>query len=766
MTVETSHTARRRYASVNRTKYEMNPQDRDHIEHKFHDPEKPHDAYRRFAYHGYDYDPATGMDEETLKAGVRDLVDSMSGKSHAVIKAAAVKYLLDHTRIDVNEYDWYIGFYSWGRVIDEYTRLRWARELFGGKLKAVADEMGELHDSGVWDIWPDYDHSIPDWDSILSLGFYGLRERARDYRRRHEAGKAMTSAQMDYFDAIETDLSAILDFIHRLRLLAESKNGEKSARIAKCLARLEVGAPTDTFEALQLMYLYFMLSESVESYQVRSLGSGFDRVISPYYERDLANGTYTAAELDDFLAYFLMQFYAIGNYWGQPLFLGGRAPDGSNYYCALSLRVLELWDDLDIHNPKIQVLFNDDTPTAIKRKVYDMIRRGKYLTVVCEPGAARAVKAACGCGDEVAKRFIVSGCYEPLARGGCNLETGHPNLVKIVSLAMRDGFDPITKRQIGPHTGTEFADFEQFFAAFAAQLRHFFGRIVELTTTYEPYFAEVSPALLYSSTLKNSLERAEDGYACANPYSNSSMGVNGFGSAIDAMMAVKTLVFDRKLLTIPDFVKALDADWEGYDELHRLCVKECPKFGTANPEADVMGQRILDLFPAMAEGVRNVRGGRFITELHGAMEYVWEGERTEATPDGRFFGAETSKNASPTVGADVFGATAFIRSCTAAACPESADCGFNADMMLHPSALAGEEGLTALDALVKVYMKRGGVDIQFNVVSPDTLRDAQAHPEKYKNLQIRVSGWNVLWNDIPRVQQDSYIKRAETITGN
>ena len=770
----------------NRAKYVMDPADRDHIEHKYYLPEQPHDGYHRFSYHGYDYDPATGLDEPTLKEGLAALVASMKGRHHALIKAAAVKYLLDHTMIDVNEHDYYIGFYSWGRLLDDYTSNVWKAELFGGDvnqqfsyseyrpekadptapLSIWCNDLQLLRYSGTCDSWPDYDHSIPDWDSIMPLGFYGLRERARAYRRKNEEKAPLTEGQKAYYDAIEIDLSAILSFIHRLRLLAEAKNGPKTKKIAKCLAQLEIGAPRDTFEALQTMYLYFMVSESVESFQVRSLGNGFDRVIAPYYEKDLADGRYTEGELDDFIAYFLMQFSAIGNYWGQPLFLGGRRPDGGNYYSLFSMRVLKLWDDLGIYNPKIQVLFDEDTPQEIKRQVYDTIRRGKYMTVVCEKGAAAAVKAANGCSEDEARHFIVSGCYEPLARDGCNVEAGYVNLLKLVSLAMRDGFDPTTGYQVGVHTGTEFPDFESFFAAYEAIFADVIGRVIKMTLGYEPYFGEINPGLLYSATLEKSLAAMEDGYTMENPHSNSVFEVNGFGSAIDAMMAIKTIVFDRKLVTMPDFVKILDANWEGHDELRRIALKECPKYGTANADADAMGRRIADLFPKHTAGIRNARGGRYIAELHGAMDYVWQGEKTEATPDGRRRGEEVSKNASPTVGADVYGSTAFILSCTAAATPENACCGFNADVMLHPSALAGEEGLAALDALIKVYAKRRGIDIQFNVVSPETLRDAQIHPERYRNLQIRVSGWNVLWNDIPRVQQDSYIRRAETVTGN
>ena len=142
--------------------------------------------------------------------------------------------------------------------------------------------------------------------------------------------------------------------------------------------------------------------------------------------------------------------------------------------------------------------------------------------------------------------------------------------------------------------------------------------------------------------------------------------------------------------------------------------------------------------------------------------FKWQGEKTLATPDGRRSGDELSKNASPSIGMDKNGVTALINSVTKlnpCTYPES----FCLDVMLHPSAVSGDEGIEIMKALLYAYMDGNGMSMQFNVLSADTLRDAQAHPEKYRNLQIRVCGWNVLWNNLSKSEQDSYIKRAESI---
>lgn len=749
-----------------RQKYQMNPNDREHITHKYYLPEYPHNGYDRFSYHGYDYDATTGISEEEIKMGLKELSRDIIDKVlPCEAKALAISYVLNNTRIDINDNDFYIGFYSWGRIIKESFFNVWDKNLWYDTIPETRIEMERLRNSGLADIWADYDHSVPDWDAVMSLGFYGLLERVKEVRRKNESIAPLSKEQTAYYNSLTIVLDAIVKFIKRLKDYALTKSGEKIPYIISCLTQLEIGAPTNTFEALQLMYLYFMISESVDLYQVRSLGNGFDRIIYPFYKKDLENNTFTQQQLDDFIAYFLLQFYAIGNYWGQPLFLGGTNLDGTTRFNELSLRTLSIWDDLDIHNPKIQVVFGDSTPKQVRYQVYDMIRRGKYLTIVGEKGAIKAVQTALDCDENTAKNFIITGCYEPVIRDGILIECGYPNLLKLVSITLRDGFDPMTKMQVGAHTGYDFNTFNDFFKAFETQFEFLFTKMVNIANTYERYLTSVNPSLLFTSTKIKALEAMQDAYTMKDKKSFSLFELNGYGSAIDALVAIKKSIFDDKITDFNTLRTALDANWVGYENLRRYVLK-CPKYGNYDEEADRIGKAVSDLIPKYIHCHRNTRGAKFICEYHGAMEYAWQGDKTEATPDGRKLGMEISKNASPSIGADVKGSTAFILSCTRAIYPEAAGAGFNADVMLHPSALMGENGLIALDALVNVYMQRNGIDIQFNVLSPDTLLDAQKNPEKYKNLQIRVSGWNVLWNDIPKVLQDAYILRAQTVTGS
>ena len=186
------------------------------------------------------------------------------------------------------------------------------------------------------------------------------------------------------------------------------------------------------------------------------------------------------------------------------------------------------------------------------------------------------------------------------------------------------------------------------------------------------------------------------------------------------------------------------------------------KWGNNDLEANALGAELIDTYAAHLNGKPNSRGGVFFASGHCARQYIHLGAKTGATPDGRKAGEEMSKNLSPTMGADTEGATALVNTLAASDVTKLPG-DYPLDMMLHPSVCSGEKGLMLMKTLVRQFHKNGGSVIQFTVFSAEELRDAQAHPEKYENLQVRICGWNVRWNDLSKVEQDAYIRRAENV---
>ena len=186
------------------------------------------------------------------------------------------------------------------------------------------------------------------------------------------------------------------------------------------------------------------------------------------------------------------------------------------------------------------------------------------------------------------------------------------------------------------------------------------------------------------------------------------------------------------------------------------------KWGCGNPEADALAKEVIEGYTSHFIGRPNGRGGVFVCYGLNARGYVDGGSLVGPTPDGRKKGDHISKNMAPSVGAETEGITGSIKSYGAIA-PENFPCGSIYDVMIHPATVAGEKGLRVFRTLVERFYAGGGVAMNITVVSPETLRDAQKHPEKYENLQVRVAGWNVRWNDIPRKEQDEFIARIECV---
>ena len=304
--------------------------------------------------------------------------------------------------------------------------------------------------------------------------------------------------------------------------------------------------------------------------------------------------------------------------------------------------------------------------------------------------------------------------------------------------------------------------FEDFKAAFFKQYAHVTDEVLRLANAYDPYMEYINPSSMYSATVTSSLENAFDGYGGGVKFNNSSALLCGLGTAVDALMAVKYLVYERKEISLTGLSAALEANWEGYERLRALALR-CPyKYGNNNEAADECSKELSSFFINRVDGKKNGRGGVYKALLHSAMQFVWQGKKTGATPDGRRAGEEISKSASPTPGMDKNGVTALISSATRLE-PYKYTEGFCLDVMLHPTAVSGDEGLAVMRALLDVYSARGGMVMQFNIFDAKTLRDAQENPEKYKNLQVRVCGWNVLFNNMSRAEQDAYIVRAENV---
>lgn len=743
----------------------INKTDRKFIENKYHKTDEPFNPLNRMAYHGIGYAEQTGSDDADILAGLKAMLPELCKMPHPEAKAVAIKFVLENEKLYVNEHDYFVGLYSLNSLAGTVTNDVWQQEtlkLSNPETLKISDLFNE---SGAVTNWADYDHVVPDWESLINLGFTGIKKRAEDYRQKHIKNGTLTDDMAAFFNGINIEYEAIISLIDRMFKYASAQDFEKSKAISRCLKSLRDGAPTDIYEAMQLILIYFIISESVDSFQVRSLGCGLDRTLYKFYENDLKTGRFTKAQIRTLIAYFLLQWSAIGNYWGQPFYLGGTNKDGSTKYNALSYEILDVYDKLEIYNPKIQLKINNNTPDNFLNKAFDMVRR-KNASIVfcCEPSMIKAAMAY-GATYEEALDMDIRGCYETGIRANESSPADcYINCAKAVEYTFSSGFDKGINKQVGIKTGkiSEFASFEDFYSAFIKQLGYIIDKSIEISKDMDKFLSFVNPSLMFSATTEHALKCGKDGYYNGLKFNNSTLLCCAFASAVDSLMAVKKFVYDYKNISLSELSSALDANWNGYEKL-RLKIQNDPhKYGNHEEESDFYAAAISEFILNKINNIPNERGGVYKLDMHSARAFIEQGKKTLASADGRKSGEILSKNGTPCDGMDKNGATALIESAINLK-PVNFHESFGLDVMLHPSAVEGKEGLSVFKALLKTYMDNGGMTMQFNIFNSETLRDAQRHPEKYKNLQVRVCGWNVLWNNLSRNEQEAYIKRAENI---
>ena len=703
------------------------------------------------------WDETSGLSKEELLEGCLKIEKENESNKSIVTKTAMFEYVLDNAQLDVREEDFFPERLNHDNIIFR-IRDRWIRVLRRDTIRGILDEHFAAQDGRAYTGNTDLGHCAPDWNAIMTLGYPGLLARVKEAHK-----GAVTEDQNVFYENAEKALEATIRFIARLADAAEKKGTEKSALVAKSLRNLTVGAPANMLEALQLIVIHYNVQTNVERATIRSLG-GLDRLLFPFYKKDIANGTFTDAEIRELFRYFFFKLYSMKVTANIPFYVGGRLPDGSSSINALSYLMIEEYTSLDINDPKIHVRWYDEMPEDFIRLVLTSIRNGRNSFVFVNDNTVE--KALIGLGEtpEDARNYLVIGCYEPCAAGNeipCTC-AGRANMTKALLTVMTGGVDHYNGAKLGNVNSDpdSYKTFDEFFAAVKAQIATFIDGSMDLIRAYEKYYPTINNAPLLSSTYTSCVEKGADAYDGGAKYNNSSITVFSVATTADALVAVKRLVYDEKRFTLSEFAKILENNWEGNEKLRLEILRTMPKYGNGIAEVDDLAKELVAFSAECVNGKPNGRGGVFRMGLFSIDYRIVFGQKMGATPDGRLAGEMLSKNMGAVTAMDKEGVTALINSVTNIDYTNSPD-GTVLDLMLHSSAAEGEEGLTAMSAILKIYMQRGGFALQINVLAPEVLRAAQAEPEKYATLQVRLCGWNVYFTELSKVEQDELIRQCE-----
>lgn len=690
-------------------------------------------------------DRSTGLGLQELKREARQVAEDLRGREPwCVVKARMFERICDRMSIGVSAHDFFPAFACYSRrdrVLTDIMNERIAevdRTFLGDVLLHRGNRAKDVL------IRHDYDHATPDWDTALALGFSGLRDRNLASPSTNAQHRAMAIAA-------EAMVRTVSRLARHARAEADRTGDARIGLQADALERLAKGPPRTAHEAMMFQLLFFVFGEHVDHLQVRTLGN-WDRLMEPYYRADVAAGRETRESFKEKARHFWWQWGSIDNWWGQPVYIGGTKADGSTEYNEVSRIVLEVQDELALPTPKLQMKIAANTPAEIFEKGLDLARRQRSVVFCGEAPMARASKAM-GFSDEDARTLELWGCYEfqPRARANTTL----PCVVNMVAIVV----DLLADAKAGR---LDAATFEDFQTAYLSELGKRTDEALEIVREIERPMDEFVPALVHSLTIGRCVEEGKNAIGDGMEHNLTVILQTGSGTAADALAAVREIVYEKKLMSLAELGEVMAGNWKGKEELRLRMLASPRKWGNHDPLTDGICRKILGTFGDHVNGLPNGRNGRFFAAGHSIDFFYLSARGTGATPDGRRAGDEFGKNLSPTPGADREGATALIASFGELDVSKiPADIIY--DVMLHPSTAMGPRGIMLMRTLVETYFSFGGTAIHFNVLDPKVLRDAQVHPERYENLQVRVCGWNVRFNDLGRREQDAYILRAENV---
>ena len=595
-------------------------------------------------------------------------------------------------------------------------------------------------------------------------------------------------------------------------------------KIAKnCMHVPEFGA-RDFHEACQSFWFVQLLLQVESSGHSISPGR-FDQYMYPFYKKDIDEGKLTleqAQELIDCIWVKLNDINKVrdagsadgfaGYGMFQNLIVGGQDIHGMDATNDLSYMCLEAAMHVPLPQPSISIRVWNGTPQPLMIKAAALTRLGTGLPAYYNDEVIIPSIMARGLTLEDARDYCIIGCVEP--QKGAKTDGWHDaaffNMCRPMELVFSNGVDKGV--QIGPETGdvTQMQTFEEFFNAYKTQQNYFIKLLVNANNAIDVAHATRCPLPFQSCMVDDCIGRGkslQEGGAIYN-----FTGPQGFGIAnnTDGLLAVKQLVFEQKTVTMSELKEAIQANFgygvtgsaaeritnevacslaeegvevtEGviraiyqevttasgipadkkarYREIKRLIDETCPKYGNDIYEADMFAREVGNSYTKEVEKYKNPRGGIFQAGLYPVSANVPLGAQTGATPDGRLAFTPIADGIGPASGRDVKGPTATANS-VARLEQGVASNGTLLNQKFHPSALAGMSGLTKFAALIRSYFDQKGMHMQFNVVTRETLLDAQKNPEKYKTLVVRVAGYSALFTTLSRSLQDDIINRTE-----
>ena len=667
-----------------------------------------------------------------------------------------------------------------------YWKGRSLEEAFLARLpedtRKIGVDTGVIDSDSKWrqavgEVTPDYQ------DVLFKKGFGGIIKEVEEHLAALDETRPEDEEKREFYQSVLLTSKGIICYANRYaqeaeRLADQEPDAARAAELRTIAANCRYvpeNPPRSFYEAMQ--FLWFVQIGGILSENPLSLNPGrFDQYMNPYYEKDIAAGAITpdfAQELVDALWLKYSEWvwtisantadYFAGYNQFQNLTVGGKTRDGRDGTNPVTFMAMKATEECKTHQPGLSVRVQADCPKEFMDAVTHLVSTVTGFPAIHSDSVGYQMLLNAGYAPEDARDWNNCGCVVPH-----NRKTGewtaavNMNFGSALEYALNQGASLMTDKKMGldEKPAAEMTSFEEVKAAFYRQFDNLCRHSVILTVEAQRLHREMVPRPFLSSCNEHCLETGRDLSHGGAQY-NIGPVITGIGLAVvaNSLAAIQKLVFEEHRCDMATLAKALQANWNGYEEL-RTAAKAAPKYGNDDDHVDGIAREIANHFYDEIHQYHDIFGSPFLTAFMGISNYIPMGRVLGATPDGRCAGEPSSEGVSPYVGTDVSTPLAAMRS--AAKLNQDVHSGGTLlNLRLDHNLVATKRGQANLGAMIQTLFAMGAFHVQFNCVSSEVLRAAQKNPDNYRDLLVRVAGYSTQFVNLSRSMQDAIIARTE-----
>ena len=623
-------------------------------------------------------------------------------------------------------------------------------------------------------------HFTMNHPKILSMGLSGMIAEAE-----HKLGGLSTEDREGskglFYQAAIRSLKAAVGFANRYAdqadQMAQKENDPKRRQELEIIAdvcRRVPEYPARTFhEAIQSFYFIHLIAQIESGGNSISLGR-LDRILYPYYKKDLDSGAITPQQARELVSLLFLKTNEIWNVLEEAYIPGGEGTEGkttqnvvvggidetgADATSDLSYIIMDAYADVRTVQPNFGVRLSHKSPEFFFMRAIEYAKDGVLLHFFNDDAIVPSLIDA-GLTQSDARNYGVVGCLEPNAQGKTFGSTfaAQFNGAKCLELALSNGVDTIFGQQNGIESGDpgSFKSFEDVWNAYDTQFSHFIGQMVKGMSCLDQAISENVPSPFASAMIEGPMEKGLDVTRGGAIYNSTGVQLMGFSNVADSLYAVKKVIFDDKKYSVKDLAEWLYEDWMDHEDKQKYFLNKVDKYGNDRQPADEMAARVIHHFCDTLKRHRNYRGGEFWPGIFSVGFHISMGAFTGATPDGRSAGATLGNGITPSNGLAVNGPTAIFNSVTRLPLKRVYN-GLNLNMRLPGNRIKSG----SLMHLLQTYFQNGGFQVQFNMVDSETLKDARQNPDQYRDLIVRISGYSGIFVNLSDIAQDEIIERTE-----